>query len=365
MPETSGSGRTQADKNRSKQLSRPVGTGTKGNAKAAAARPQGGPRRSDQRVRPRQPARADGARRGGPRPAPTRPGPRRSPTALLTWGTAGLVIVIVVALVALKVFGGSSTPQSGPARTPASPAVVAEVTHIPASVYNAVGVTSDVAPIYPPIAISGQKPLTFTAPSGRQLPGVFFFGAEYCPHCAAERWAIIAALSRFGTFHHLTNMQSSASDVDPNTQTFSFYKATYTSPYIAFRADEYYSNQWDPATNDWKVLQRPTKVEAELEQKYNSPTYFPSLSAGEISFPFLDIGNRVLSQENYDPSILQGLTREEIAAGLTSPKNPITQAIVASANYLSAAVCAIDGGQPASVCTSSGVQAAMKALKLG
>jgi thiol-disulfide isomerase/thioredoxin len=27
---------------------------------------------------------------------------------------------------------------------------------------------------------------------------VFFMGAEYCPYCAAERWAIVRALQRFG-----------------------------------------------------------------------------------------------------------------------------------------------------------------------
>jgi hypothetical protein len=43
--------------------------------------------------------------------------------------------------------------------------------------------------------------------------------------------------------HNLGNMQSSSTDVYPNTQTFTFCKATYTSPYIVFKPDEYYSNQ--------------------------------------------------------------------------------------------------------------------------
>jgi hypothetical protein len=364
MP-NSGSGRSRADKEKSKQLSRPVAAGQpRGNGRPAprAQQGSGGPRRSDQRT---QPPRGQAARRpAARRPAPTRPA-RRSPTALLTWGTAALVIVIVVVLVAFKVFGSSPASTSGPPRTPASPTVVAQVSHVPASVFNTVGINSDVAPIYPPIVISGQKPLTFASTTGRSLPGVFFFGAEYCPHCAAERWVLITALSRFGTFHNLSNMQSSATDVDPNTQSFSFYKSTYTSPYIVFKPDEFYSNQWDSATNDWKILQAPTKEEIDLEEKYNSPTYFPALTAGELSFPFMDFGNKILSEENYDPGILAGLSREEIASGLRNPKSPITQAIVASANYLSASVCAIDGQQPSTVCMSGGVQAAAKSLKLG
>gem|GEM_PF-64395 len=367
MANPTGSGRTQADKERSKQMSRSVTA----NPPRANGRPSGrpgqsgGPRRSDSRGGSGRPPGGNGARRqpGASRPSPNRR-TRRSPTTLLTWGTAALVVVIVIALVALKVFGGSNNLSSGAAATPASPAIVSQLAHVPGSVFDTVGTNSTVAPIYPPIVISGQKPLTYTSSTGTTLPGVFFFGAEYCPHCAAERWSIILALSRFGTFHHLSNMLSSSTDVDPNTQTFSFYKSTYTSPYIVFKTDEFYSNQLNAAGNNYTVLQPPTKAEARLEQKYNSPTYFSGLSAGEISFPFLDFGNKILSEENYDPGILQGLTRDEIASGLKSAKNPITQAIVASANYLTAAVCAIDNNQPSTVCSSKGVVAASKALKL-
>ena len=35
-------------------------------------------------------------------------------------------------------------------------------------------------------------------------PLVLYVGAEYCPYCAAERCAMVQALSRFGTFSNLT-----------------------------------------------------------------------------------------------------------------------------------------------------------------
>ena len=35
-------------------------------------------------------------------------------------------------------------------------------------------------------------------------------GAEYCPYCAAQRWAMIVALSRFGTFSGLTTVHSAS-----------------------------------------------------------------------------------------------------------------------------------------------------------
>jgi uncharacterized protein DUF929 len=370
MANTTGSGRSQADKDRSKQMNRQVTAnpprGGRPNGQRQGNRPpQGqasGPRRSDQRSRQAN-QRADN-RRGAVRPSPTRP--RRSPTALLTWGTAALVLVIVVVLVVVKIAGGNTKQSSGPSWSPASATVVQQVSHVPASVFNAVGVTSQVSSINPPITLSGQKPLTFSDPTtGKSLPGIFFYGAEYCPFCAAARWSLIVALSRFGTFHKLGNMQSSSTDIDPNTQTFTFSKASYTSPYIAFKADEYLSNQATTAGTGYTILMKPTPEEARLVTAFDTSKYFPqSLTPGSSGFPFIDFGNKILQDTLYDPSILQNVSRDQIAGGLSDAKNPITAVIVAGANYLSASVCHMDGAQPAAVCSSKGVQAAAKALKL-
>jgi hypothetical protein len=32
---------------------------------------------------------------------------------------------------------------------------------------------------------------------------MLYIGAEYCPYCAAERWPLVMALSKFGTFSNL------------------------------------------------------------------------------------------------------------------------------------------------------------------
>ena len=376
MPKDSTPQTGQADKERSKQMSRPV------DGRTASRQGRNGPARPATRAeqqrastagrRPNQgsgrgPGRGNngrGAGRNGSRP-PSRPAQRRSPTSLLTWGAVALVLVIVVVLVVIKISGGGPTATSGAPPTPASASVVADVTGVPASVYNTVGITSTVAPIDAPVVTTGQPKLTFTSPSGATLPGVYFYGAEYCPYCAAERWVIVTALSRFGTFKGLDNMQSSGTDVFPNTQTFTFAHATYTSKYIAFRPQEYYSNQVNASGTGYQILENFKGNEAALVRKYDSSTYFPgSLQQGENGFPFIDFGNKVLSSSSYSPSLLQQVTRDEIAAGLTDTKNPVTQAIIASANYLTAGTCAIDGQQPASVCTSKGVTAAAKAMKL-
>ena len=67
---------------------------------------------------------------------------------------------------------------------------------------------------------------------------------------------------------------------------------------------------------------------------------------------------------SYDPTVLAGLTQAQIADALSNPTSPITQAIVGTANYISAGICSVTSQQPSSVCTMSGVTAASKALGL-
>lgn len=125
------------------------------------------------------------------------------------------------------------------------------------------------------------------------------------------------------------------------------------------------SNVPDAANNPPYVpLETLTKQEGTIATKYSGQEFFSS-SQGGISFPFISINNHVLvSGASYDPTVLAGQTWQQIANGLSDPTNPVTQAIVASANYLSAGICASSKNAPAAVCTSSGVEAASKALKL-
>jgi len=293
--------------------------------------------------------------------APTKAG-GRSNAKLIAWGSVGLVVVIVAVLVIVKLTSSSSNGGGG-SKTfePASASVVAQVTSIPTSVYNTVGINSSVASVTAPTTTKGQPALKWAESS---LPAVFYYGAEYCPYCAAERWPFIAALSRFGTWSNLGNMQSSSTDVYPNTQTFTFSKASYSSPYISLHAVEAYANYYNAAGTAWAPLMTPTAQELKLVSTYDSHAFFPSIPANQPgSIPFLDFGNQTLiAGASYSPTVLTGSTRDQIAAGLSNASNPATQAIVATANYMTASICHIDGGKPGSVCTSAGVKAAAKAL---
>ena len=63
--------------------------------------------------------------------------------------------------------------------------------------------------------------------------------------------------------------------------------------------------------------------------------------------------------------MLAGHSQSAIAADLSQPHSLVGQAIVASANYLTAGICLATGQQPASVCASKGVRTAALALGSG
>jgi len=253
----------------------------------------------------------------------------------------GAVVAILAALVVVKVAirPAPSTPAS---TAPAS--VVRAVAGVPRSAFDAAGVTSGLTP---PVALPSRTPPLASA----GLPQVVYEGAEYCPYCAAERWAVVVALSRFGTFSGLGATESSTSDVYPGTKTFTFNGSTFNSSYLHFTPVELQSNQ--PALGGgYKDLQKPTELEQQLLDRFDQAPY--TTSAGAI--PFIDIGNRyVVSGATFSPGLLQGLSMQAIANALNDPNSAIAKAILGSANLITAAVCEATGDQPSSVCASAGV----------
>lgn len=252
-----------------------------------------------------------------------------------------VVVVILAALVIVKVSGGGSSTAAPGATGPASPAVVAGVTKVPAATLNTVGVGS---------VSALPKPLDSPALTADGKPRVLYIGAEYCPYCAAERWGMAVALSRFGTWSGLQTTSSSATDVDPSTPTLSFHGATYTSPYLSFTGVEETTNV--PDGKGYKPLDTPTAADAALLTKYDAPPYVAASAQGAI--PFVDIGGRYLiSGASYDPKLLAGKTHEQVAAALADPTSTLAKAIDGTANTITATLCSITKNKPANVCTNS------------
>jgi hypothetical protein len=255
---------------------------------------------------------------------------------LLVGSTVAVLAVIGVIVTVGVTSSGSKKPAAG--RPSASVSVVDAVTGVPAATLNSVG---------PGTLTTAPKPVNDASLTASGKPEVLFIGAEYCPYCAAERWAVVQALSRFGTFTGLKSIHSSPTDVYPNTATFSFYGASYTSPAITFIGREV-------ETVSGSALQTPTQAEAALWHRY---------TGNQGSFPFLDIAGRyIVTGPSFDPGVLKGLTAQQIAAALTAPASPVAKAIDGTANMLTAAICTTTNEQPASVCSAGGVTAAAKAL---
>jgi hypothetical protein len=240
-------------------------------------------------------------------------------------------VVVVVAFIIIKANQNSAKAGSGTSATGAAlPArVIKDVTAVPAATLNAIGPGSTVSKAV--TSISGS------ALTSAGKPEVLYIGAEYCPYCATERWSMVVALSRFGTFSGLRGIYSSSTDVDPSTPTLTFYKSTYTSKYLTFTPVE-------TTTEDRNTtLQTPTAQQAKIWQKYDS--------AGNI--PFIDFGNKYLiNQVTYDPSVLKGKTWAQIAAALNDKSSAIAKGADGSANVMTATICKLTHNKPANVCTS-------------
>jgi hypothetical protein len=269
------------------------------------------------------------------------------PRRYIALGLIVLAIILVAALVVvrdhLNQTNGTSDVET---ITPAPASMITTVTHVPHAIAAAVGVTSPSDPITPPSATGNAS--VWQSGAGPR-PVVFFYGAEFSPYAAAERWPVIVALSRFGTFGTLGLMQSSLSVAFSNTATFTFWHAHYSSVWVDLQTVERYSSL-NPTGIGYMPLQSLTTRQAASVAVYDTST---------TTFPLLDIANHFdLVGSSFSPSVLAGLSQSQIAADLAVPASPVAQAILASANEITAAICTVTGERPTSVCYAHGVKLA-------
>ncbi len=254
-------------------------------------------------------------------------------------------MTVLVVVAALVIVGIASNSNSGPLREPAPQAAVTKITNVPNSVLTAAaGKISNLYPAVP--GISG--PLNSAG-----KPELLYIGAEFCPFCAAERWPMIIALSKFGTFTNLQQTHSAVTDGDVGT--WSFYGSTYTSPYLTFTSVE---NE----TNTYKTLEQPTASEQAIwtanETKY--------LGQGG-SYPFIDIaGKYLMLSAQYDDSIVYNKSFSAILSTVGSNNNTVGASIDASAAAMTKYICDVTGNKPSTVCSAfSNVQAPINSTASG
>ena len=253
------------------------------------------------------------------------------------------VTVAILAIYVLVWAAGNANPALR--AEPADEQVLQQVIGIPQSVWERVGTGGLTSPWRP---VDGQSPLTGS--SGR--PTLLYIGGEFCEFCATERWAILIALSRFGTFSGLSQLRS----YDEQIATFTFYHSAYISPYLDFTPVEYVGNAKD-IWGQFVPLQSFQDTQRQIYEKYDTTNYLP-VSQG---LPFLDLNNQYLLGGGIDPSLFQNagqapLSWQEIARALTVPLSPITQHVLGTANYLTAAVCHVTSQRPVNVCDSPIIQ---------
>jgi hypothetical protein len=234
---------------------------------------------------------------------------------------------------------------------------------IPASVFDSIGTAGAPASL----TVTAKQPKLTSSGKSQFV----YIGAEYCPFCAMDRWAMVAALNRFGSFTGLKQITSSSTDTAaPSVPTLSFFGSKYTSPYLAFAPYE------SDDINSQPLMTIPADKQA-LYATYDAPngangSRFNGGNGGGI--PFVDIANQYVSSgapATFAPvqAALQhnGLTHTQIAQAVQDPSSAVGTAmgakyIIAEANYLSAAICNVNGNKPASVCSSKGVRAATQVL---
>ncbi len=307
---------------------------------------------------------ADGMSTDGGDRAPDR---RPSRPARLAWGAVIAILLGVVGLITYALTHVTSpTAPALPAVT--SPAVLATLSSVPTSTFDTVGVSAPGTTLTPPTVLSGQPPLT----TGGK-PEVLFVGAEFCPFCAAERWPLVVALARFGTFTELRDSSSATESVFPDTSTFTFDGVGYTSRYVTLTGVELYSDTTGP-DGTFTRLARLTPTQAALVARYLPPA--DRVAAGTV--PFVDVAGRLVADTSgFSPALLAGQSQAQIAASVAEPAPPTTgsgtsgttspptgQAVIAVANQLSAGICVATGQQPSAVCRSKGVRSADAALGL-
>jgi hypothetical protein len=237
--------------------------------------------------------------------------------------------------------------------SPANQQLVGQVTSNHQSTWLSAGTGGLANPWHP---VSGQPMLN--GPRGH--PEFFYVGAEFCEFCATERWAILIALSRFGSFSRLSQLRS----YNDQLATFSFYRSSYTSPYVDFVPVEHMGNAKD-ILGQFVTLQSFQGTQQQLFNRYASTAYVPT---GQ-GFPFIDLNNQYLMGGGIDPRVLQTtagepLSWKQIVQALQTPSSPVAQHILGTANFLTAAVCLVTNQQPGSVCMVPAIQQIESAVLL-
>jgi Domain of unknown function (DUF929) len=173
----------------------------------------------------------------------------------------------------------------------------------------------------------------------RGKPAVVFVGLGSCPSCAIERWGLVVALSRFGTFSNL-RLSESATTERPLVSSLAFHGSAYQSPYISFEPVELFSDVPAPG-GGYQRLDRLTPAQRSLLGTLDRRALTPFV---DVANQFADVGATVA------PATVAGLSWSALAGSAGRPRTLGGRAIAATAEVLTAEICRATGDAPTSVC---------------
>jgi Domain of unknown function (DUF929) len=196
-----------------------------------------------------------------------------------------------------------------------------------------------------------------SVPRRHGKPLVLFVGALFDGPSAAERWALIKALSQFGTFKGLgtlTSNQSLHGQPAVTVPTFNLLHAHYRSPYVAFDRREVEDSYGHP-------LQKLSPADSKLVARFK---FIPVLIVGNyyLSRPmvttqeFEDASKRAFSFDQVHAALARNYAGYNLLGQLVSDINSET-------NILVAIICHNDGGRPANVCNGKTIVGLQRHIK--
>ncbi len=169
-------------------------------------------------------------------------------------------------------------------------------------------------------------------------PVYFFFGSAACPYCSASSWAMLVALERFGTISGEYPDYSNPNDVYPDTPEMVLANAVLSSSYISLQvAENTYTGQI---------------ILPGFANEYQN-AYFAAYDSGG-SIPFVVIGGQYYTVGTLvNPADLSGMTTSEMQTDIESQSGAGWTAVSPAADWVTAFILKVDGGQPASLLTGN------------
>jgi Domain of unknown function (DUF929) len=205
---------------------------------------------------------------------------------------------------------------------------------------------------YPTLtSITSPEPASFSHVANKLWtsgghPVFFFFGSAACPFCSASSWAMMVALERFGTLSGTYTATSNPGDVDPSTPEVVLASATFSSSYLTLQADEstYTGSIILPGFNN----------------EYQNAYFVAYDPLGDIPFvviggQYFTVNSLILPPDLRVPQTMTGtpLTPGQVEQSIQTQSGQAWSAISPEADWLTAFILKVDGGQPSSLLTGN------------